>query len=102
MKDVAERFLREKLDIQDDYQEVKSYYLVKTVNGSVSRLVDVLFVREDGSADLVSCRWDGEVSDYLVTTKKACEESLKTSAKAIAERHTKKTGEETEVEIVEN
>lgn len=102
MKDVAERFLREKLDIQDDYQEVKSYYLVKTVDGSVSRLVDVLFVREDGSADLVSCRWDGEVSDYLVTTKKAREESLKTSAKAIAERHTKKTGVETEVEIVEN
>lgn len=102
MKGVAERFLREKLDIQDKYQEVKSYYLVKTVNGSVSRLVDVLFIREDGSADLVSCRWDGEVSDYLVTTKKAREESLASSAKAIAERHTKKTGEETEVEIVEN
>ena len=101
MKGVAERFLREKLDIQDSYQEVKSYYLVKTVNGSVGRLVDVLFVREDGSADLVSCRWDGEVSDYLVTTKEAMEDSLRTSAKAIAERHTKQTGEETEVEIVE-
>lgn len=102
MKGIAERFLREKLDIQDSYQEVKSYYLVKSTDGSVSRLVDVLFVREDGSADLVSCRWDGEVSDYMVTTKKAREESLAASAKAIAERHTKKTGEETEVEVIEN
>ncbi len=102
IKGIAERFLREKLDIQDSYQEVKSYYLVKTVNGSVSRLVDVLFVREDGTADLVSCRWDGEVSNYLVTTKEDCEESLKTSARAIAERHTKETGEETTVDIIEN
>ncbi len=102
MKGVAERFLREKLDIQDDYQEVKTYYLVRTPGGSVSRLVDVLFVREDGSADAVSCRWDGVVSDYTVTTKEACEESLASSAKAIAERHTKETGEENEVEVVEN
>lgn len=102
MKGVAECFLREKLDIQESYEEVKTYYLVKTINGSVSRLVDVLFVREDGSADLVSCRWDGVVSDYLVTTKEACEESLKSSAKAIAERYEKEEGEKTEVEIVEN
>lgn len=102
IKGIAERFLREKLDIQESYQEVKTYYLVKSTNGSVSRLVDVLFVKEDGTADLVSCRWDGEVSDYLATTKEACEESLKTSAKAIAERHTKQTGEEVEVTIVEN
>ena len=102
MKGVAERFLRGKLDIQDSYREVKTYYLVKTIDGKVSRLADVLFVREDGSADLVSCRWDGVVSDYLVTTKEACEESLKTSAKAIAERHENQEGEETEVEIIEN
>lgn len=102
MKGVAERFLREKLDIQESYREVKTYYLVKTVNGSVSRLADVLFVGEDGTADLVSCRWDGVVSDYLVTTKAACEESLKISAKAIAQRYEKEEGEKTEVEIIEN
>lgn len=102
IKGVAERFLREKLDIQESYQEVKSYYLIKNTNGSVSRLVDVLFVREDGTADLVSCRWDGVVSNYLVTTKEACEESLKSSAKAIAERHTKQTGEEVEIEVMVN
>lgn len=102
MKGIAERFLREKLDIQESFQEVKTYYLVKTTNGSVGRMVDVLFVRKDGSADRVSCRWNGEVSDYLVTTKEACEESLKTSAKAIAERQEKEEGEEIEIEIVEN
>lgn len=102
IKAVAERFLREKLDIQESYQEVKTYYLVRRPGDSVSRLVDVLFVREDGSADLVSCRWDGVVSDYLVTTKEACEESLKISAKAIAERHRKDEGEEITLEIVEN
>lgn len=101
MKDVAKRFLREKLDIQDSYREVKSYYLLKSTNGSVSRLVDVLLVREDGSADLVSCRWDGEVSDYMVTTKEACEERLRSSAKAIAERHAKQEGQEVEIEIIE-
>lgn len=102
MKRVAERFLREKLDMQESYQEVKTYYLVKKPSGSVSRLVDILFVREDGTADLVSCRWDGVVSDYLVTTKEASEESLKSSAKAIAERHKKEEGEEVEIEIIEN
>lgn len=101
LKGVAERFLREKLGMQEDYKEVKAYYLVKSTNGSVSRLADILFVREDGKADLVSCRWDGEVSNYLVTTKEACEESLKTSAKAIAERHTKQTGEEVEISVAE-
>lgn len=102
MKGVAERFLREKLDMQESYQEVKTYYLVRNPSGVVSRLVDVLFVREDGTADLVSCRWDGMVSDYLVTTKEDCEESLKSSAKAIAERHKKEEGEEIAIEIVEN
>lgn len=102
MKEAAERFLREKLDMQESYQEVKTYYLVKNPSGGVSRLVDILFVREDGTADLVSCRWDGVVSDYLVTTKEACEESLKSSAKAIAERHKKEEGEEVEIEVIEN
>lgn len=102
MKGVAERFLREKLDMQESCQEVKTYYLLNTTSGSVSRLVDILFVREDGTADLVSCRWDGVVSDYLVTTKEDCEMNLESSAKAIAERHQKEEGEEITIKIVEN
>ncbi len=102
IKELAERFLREKLEIREDYKEVKSYYLVNTPGGNVSRLVEVLFVREDGSADLVSCRWDGVVSGYAVTTKEACEESLRSSAELIAERRKKQEGVEIEIDVIEN
>lgn len=76
----AERFLTEKLGIQETYEEIKSYYLVNTESERVSGSVDVLFVKADGTARQISSTWDGEVFDYTVTTQAYFEENLQDTA----------------------
>lgn len=98
----AESFLREKMEIQEDFVETKSYYMLRTPDQKVGRLVDVLFVREDGGAYLVGCRWDGGVTEYSVTTKEDYEEGIRASANSIADFYGNKEGREVEIEIVEN
>lgn len=102
IKEQAESFLREKMEIQEDFTEVKSYYLLNTADQKVSRLVDVLFVREDGPAYLIGCRWDGGVTDYSVTTKADYEESIRANAESSAMYHEREEGKEVKIEIVEN
>ncbi len=102
IKEQAESFLREKMEIREDFTEVKSYYLFNTADQKVSRLVDVLFVREDGPAYLIGCRWDGGVTDYSMTTKEEYEEHIRTNAKASAERYEIEEGKEVRIEIIEN
>lgn len=101
MKVQAENFLREKMGIQEDFAEVKSYYLLNTTNQNVGWMVGVLFVKEDGSAYLVGCRWDGIVTDYSVTTKADYEESIRASAESSVEYHKREEGKEVKIEIVE-
>lgn len=102
MKKQAQSFLEEKLDIQESYKEVKSYYTVNNTNKKVSRLVDVLFVKEDGASYLVQCRWDGEVSDFYVTTKEDYEESSRSSVQSYVDYYRVREEREVEIEIVEN
>lgn len=102
IKKLAQNFLEEKLEIQEDYREVKSYYRVNVTDESVSRLVDVLFVGEDGGAYLVTCRWDEEVSDFAVTTKEHYEKQLRTDVETYVEYCRVREEREVEIEIVEN
>lgn len=98
----AQEFLKEKLDISESFEEVKSYYLVNVTDEKVGRTVDILFVKEDGDSYLVSCRWDGEVMDFAVDTKEDYEERLRTEAEVTAERYQADEGREVQFEIVEN
>lgn len=98
----AQEFLEEKLDILESFEEVKSYYLVNATDERVGRTVDVLFVKEDGASYLVTCRWDGEVRDFAVDTKKDYEEHLRTRVRANVERYKNDEGREVQIEIVEN
>lgn len=102
MKTPAEDFLREKMGIQEDFAEVKSYYLLNTTDQNVGWSVEILFVKEDGSAYLIGCRWDGGVTDYAITTKADYEESIRASAEANVEYHKREEGKEVKIEIVEN
>lgn len=102
IKKLAQNFLEEKLEIREEYQEVKSYYRVNVTDESVSRLVDVLFVAEDGGAYLVTCRWDEEVSDFAVTTKEGYEKQLRTDVETYVEYCRVREEREVEIEIVEN
>ena len=77
IKRQAQDFLEKKLKIRGSYKEVKSYYRVNVTDKMVSRLVDVLFVGEDGASYLVACRWNGEADDFSVTTKEDYEERLR-------------------------
>jgi len=101
IKAQAESFLREKMEIQEDFTEVKSYYLLNTTDQNVSELVDVLFVKEDGSAYLVTCGWDGEALEYSVAMKADYEENMQARAKFSVEYHERKEGKKVSVEIVE-
>ena len=95
----AERFLTEKLEIQETYEEIKSYYLVNTESEKVSGSVDVLFVMADGTARQTSCTWDGEVFDYSVTTQALYEESLQETAYWLGKEYERDHGHEVEYRI---
>ena len=95
----AERFLTEKLEIQETYEEVRSYYLVNTESEKVSGTVDVLFVMADGTARKVTCTWDGEVFDYSVTTQALYEESLQSTAYWLGKEYERDHGYEAEYKI---
>ena len=69
---------------------------------TVSRLVDVLFVGEDGKSYLVLCRWNGEVDDFSVTTKEDYEEQLQEEVRLNLYYYETREEREVEIEIVED
>lgn len=98
----AQKFLKEKIKIQDNFEEIKSYYMVNTFDQNVGRMVDILFVTEDGTAYLTGCRWDGGVIEYTVTTKGDYKKQIQDSAESMASYLTQKEGKEIRIEVVEN
>lgn len=96
----AEQFLKEKLGIQETYEEVRSYYLVNTESEKVSGTVDVLFVMADGTARQITSTWDGEVCDYSVTMQEDYEEHIHAVAEANAKYHKEETGRDVEIQVV--
>ncbi len=102
IKRQAQDFLEEKLKIRGSYKEVKSYYRVNVTDKTVSRLVDVLFVEEDGTAYLVACRWNGEADDFSVTTKEDYEKQLREEVRLNMYYYETREEREVEIEIVEN
>lgn len=102
IKRKAQDFLEEKLKIRESYKEVKSYYRVNVTDEMVSRLVDVLFVGEDGASYLVACRWNGEADDFSVTTKEEYEERLREEVELNMYYYETREEREVEIEIVEN
>lgn len=102
IKRQAQDFLEEKLKIRGSYKEVKSYYRVNVTDKMVSRLVDVLFVGEDGASYLVACRWNGEADDFSVTTKEEYEERLREEVELNMYYYETREEREVEIEIVEN
>ena len=102
IKRQAQDFLEEKLKIRESYKEVKSYYRVNVTDEMVSRLVDVLFVGEDGASYLVACRWNGEADDFSVTTKEEYEERLREEVELSIYYYETREEREVEIEIVEN
>lgn len=102
IKRKAQDFLEEKLKIRESYKEVKSYYRVNVTDEMVSRLVDVLFVGEDGASYLVACRWNGEADDFSVTTREDYEERLREEVELNMYYYETREEREVEIEIVEN
>ena len=102
IKRQAQDFLEEKLKIRGSYREVKSYYRVNVTDETVSRLVDVLFVGEDGASYLVACRWNGEADDFSVTTKEDYEERLREEVELNIYYYETREEREVEIEIVED
>lgn len=102
IKRKAQDFLEEKLKIRESYKEVKSYYRVNVTDEMVSRLVDVLFVGEDGASYLVACRWNGEADDFSVTTREDYEERLREEVELNIYYYKTREEREVEIEIVEN
>lgn len=102
IKRQAQDFLEEKLKIRESYKEVKSYYRVNVTDEMVSRLVDVLFVGEDGASYLVACRWNGEADDFSVTTREDYEERLREEVELNMYYYETREEREVEIEIVEN
>lgn len=102
IKRQAQDFLEEKLKIRESYKEVKSYYRVNVTDEMVSRLVDVLFVGEDGASYLVACRWNGEADDFSVTTREDYEERLREEVELNIYYYETREEREVEIEIVEN
>ncbi len=102
IKRQAQDFLEEKLEIRGSYKEVKSYYRVNVTDETVSRLVDVLFVGEDGASYLVSCRWNGEADDFSVTTKEDYEKRLREEVELNIYYYETREEREVEIEIVED
>ena len=95
----AERFLAEKLEIQETYEETRSYYLVNTESEKVSGMVDILFIMADGTARQIRCTWDGEVFDYTVTTQARDEEGLESTAYWMGKEYERDHGYEVEYRI---
>lgn len=95
----AERFLTEKLEIQETYEEIRSYYLVNMDSERVSGSVDVLFVMADGTARQIRSTWDGEVFDYSVTTQAYFEENLQDTAYWWGKEYERDHGYEVEYRI---
>lgn len=95
----AERFLTEKLEIQETYEEIRSYYLVNTESERVSGMVDVLFVMADGTARQIRSTWDGEVVNYSVTTQAYFEENLQDTAYWSGKEYERDHGYEVEYRI---
>lgn len=95
----AERFLTEKLEIQETYEEIRSYYLVNMDSERVSGMVDVLFVMADGTARKIRSTWDGEMVDYSVTTQAHFEESLQDTAYWSGKEYERDHGYEVEYRI---
>ena len=102
IKRQAQDFLEKKLKIRGSYKEGKSYYRVNVTDKMVSRLVDVLFVGEDGASYLVACRWNGEADDFSVTTKEDYEERLREEVELNMYYYETREEREVEIEIVEN
>ena len=102
IKRQAQDFLEKKLKIRGSYKEVKSYYRVNVTDKMVSRLVDVLFVGEDGASYLVACRWNGEADDFSVTTKEDYEERRRDEVELNMYYYETREEREVEIEIVEN
>ena len=102
IKRQAQDFLEKKLKIRGSYKEVKSYYRVNVTDKMVSRLVDVLFVGEDGASYLVACRWNGEADDFSVTTKEDYEKQLREEVELNMYYYETREEREVEIEIVEN
>lgn len=102
IKKQAQSFLEEKMNIRESYKEVKSYYKVNVTDETVSRLVDVLFVGEDGTSYLVLCRWSGEADDFSVTTKEDYEEQLQEEVRLNLYYYETREEREVEIEIVED
>lgn len=99
-KESAEVFLKEKIGIQENFEEVKNCYRIYTDNESVSRLVDILFIKADGTVRVVECRWDSQVAGYYTTTKEVYEETQLAIAEAVKKRYEKEEGRKTEIRIV--
>ena len=102
IKRQAQDFLEKKLKIRGSYKEVKSYYRVNVTDKMVSRLVDVLFVGEDGASYLVACRWNGEADDFSVTTKEDYEERLREEVELNMYYYETREEREVEIEIEED
>lgn len=101
LKEQAERFLRDKMQIQETYDRVRSCYQT-TSEGDISLRVGILFVKADGTAHLVECRWDGTVDSYSATTEKAYEEVRLQSQEVMGKRYTEEYGREVTVQNVWN
>lgn len=98
----AQSFLNEKLGIRETFAEVKKYYWINVTDDNVSRLVDVLFVGEDGTSYLVACTWTGEVSDFSVTTKEEYKEKIQAQKESSVYYYRRREEREVEIRIVEN
>lgn len=102
IKQQAQSFLEEKLEIRDSFQAVKSYYRVNVTDERVGLLVDVLFVGDGGVSYLVECTWAGEVSGFSVVTKEDYEEHLQMEVQTNVEYYRTREDREVKIEIVEN
>lgn len=98
--EAAQNFLKEKMKILENFEEVKSCYRVYTDDDSVGRLVDTLFIKADGTVHVVECRWDGQISGYYVTTKEVYEETQRAIVKSLEKQYAREKGRETQIEVM--
>ena len=101
IKEQAERFLTDKIGIQETYDRVRSCYQT-TSEGDISSQVGVLFVKADGTAYLVDCSWDGVVNNYSVVTEGDYEEQRRKTKEVMSGRLTEEYGREVTMENVWN
>lgn len=101
IKEQAERFLTDKIGIQEIYDRVRSCYQI-TSEGDISPQVGVLFVKADGTAYLVDCSWDGVVNNYSVVTEGDYEEQRRKTKEVMSGRLTEEYGKEVTMENVWN